>query len=158
MVIIFSGIPGCGKTTIAKKLAARLKKHGTVRLFISDNLTPPVYKKFFTLLKIHKGAFYFLIFDATFYLKTWRDKMEKIAAGEPMITIYVRSSLKTALRRNKRRSPRVPEKAVHIIYRRFQPPEHADVVIDTDKTTADKAVTEILRVLKAMPKFAEEIR
>ena len=46
MVIIFCGIPGCDKTTIAKDLFYRLKKFGSVNIFISDELEPSLYKKF----------------------------------------------------------------------------------------------------------------
>lgn len=150
MIILFCGIPGSGKTTIAKKLAAQLKKRGSVRLFISDKLKPPVYKKFFRLLKENAGEYDYLIFDATFYRKKWRDNMVALSCRiAPLLTVYVKCSLATALKRNRRRRPKIPEKAVHIIYHRFEPPKWPDAVIDTENLTLAQAVKVILALLNS---------
>ena len=57
MIIIFCGIPGSGKTTIAKRLVEHLRKQGSVKHFISDELKPPVYKKFFQILPENLGKY-----------------------------------------------------------------------------------------------------
>lgn len=151
MVIIFSGIPGSGKTTIAKllanKLRSKLGRKTTTKLFISDALSPPVYKKFFRLLHDNLGKYDFLIFDGTFYRRAWRDKMKKIARGEKTILVYVYASIPTAVKRNRKRRPHILERVVHIMARRFEPPKNADIVLDTEKLTPTQAAQKILRSL-----------
>lgn len=156
MVIIFYGIPGCGKTTIAKKLTASLRnpesarRAATVKLFISDKLKPPVYQKFFQLFKENAGKADFLIFDATFYKRKWREKMKLLArrSQEKVITVYVRCDLKTALQRNRRRMPKIPEKAVHIIFHQFESPKKPDIIINSEKTTAEQAAQKIFAFIR----------
>ncbi len=148
MVIIFCGIPGCGKTVRAKKLAERLKKLGSVRLFISDKLRPPVYKKFFQLLKENLSRYNFLIFDGTFYKKIWRDKMKKIARREKVAIIHMDCSLKTALERNRKRYPRIPEKAVHIIFHQMEKPKNPEIFIDAEKLNVAQSAEKIFNFIK----------
>lgn len=154
MVIIFCGIPGSGKTTIAKKLASSLRSasrrsgNHSVKLFVSDNLKPPVYKKFFRLLAENLGKYDFLIFDATFYKKAWREKMKKIAKGHSVLTVYLKCPLPIAIQRNKKRRAGIPEKAVHIIASKFEEPKHPDIIIDTEKTPVSESVKKILGMLK----------
>lgn len=149
MVIIFCGIPGSGKTTAAKILAKRLKKLGRAALFVSDKLKPPVYKKFFKLLKENLGKYDYLIFDGTFYKRKWRRKIIGLAKNKKTILVYFQCPLKTALLRNKKRRPSIPEKAVHIIYRQMEAPEKPDLAIDTGKTSASKAAAKILNYIKS---------
>lgn len=152
MVIIFCGIPGSGKTTVAKRVTKRLRKYGSAKLFISDELTPPVYKKFFRLLSEHLGTHDFLVFDATFYKKAWREKMRRIAKGHTFCVVYAQCRLPVAIQRNKKRraglrhaEAGIPEKAVHIMAARFEEPTYPDVVIDTEKMSISESVKKIMR-------------
>lgn len=148
MVILFSGIPGCGKTTIVRLIAMRLRKLGSLRIFISDKLRSPVYQKFFKLLRVHAGRYDFLIFDATFYKKKWRDEMRRIAKKERVFIVYLDCSLRTALERNKKRRAGIPEKAVYIVFHQFEKPKRPDIIIDTEKTGADDAALHIFKMIK----------
>jgi len=150
MVIIFCGVPGSGKSTIAKGLAAKLKKWGNYKLFVSDKVSRGVYKKIPQFLKENLGKVSFILIDATFYKKKWRDMVYKIAKEkkEKVFTIYLHCQLKTCLKRNKERKPSIPEKAVHIIYHQMEKPKKPDVSIDTDKVGPKEAISQILREIK----------
>ena len=152
MVILFCGIPGSGKTTIAKRLAKRLQTAGRVKIFISDKLKPPVYQKFFRLLKENIKRYDFLIFDATFYKTQWRQKMKTLAKGEKVITVYLSCSLKTALERNKKRRPRIPEKAVHIISSQMAKPKTPDIILNTEAISIADAVNKVFNAVLKMKK------
>lgn len=167
MVIVFTGIPGCGKTTIATKLSKRLEKLGTVKLFISDKLKPPVYKKFFNLLVENLSRCDFLIFDGTFFKRKWREEMRRLArnSGSPrkhakdiksrknakeeeIVLVYIRCSVETAIERNHARKADIPDQAVYTIANQFEEPEHPDVIIDTEKVSAEEAVEKIFDFVK----------
>ncbi|MCL5411192.1 MAG: ATP-binding protein [Patescibacteria group bacterium] len=145
---MFCGIPGCGKTTIAKQLVENLQKVGTVKRFTSDELKPPVYEKFFKLLKENLGKFNFLIFDATFYKKRWQKKLVALAKGEKAITVYVYCSLKTAIERNKSRKSHIPEQAIRSISRKMEAPENPEVIINTESLSTNESVEEIIKEIK----------
>lgn len=147
MVIIFCGIPGTGKTTIAKKLLSRLKKIGRTKIFISDELTPPVYKKFFGLAEENAGKCDFLVFDATFYKSKWRQKIKSLAKGDKVLVVYLFCSLKTAIERNKKRRAKIAEKAIHIIFNQMEKPRNPDIAIDTEKTSVKDSVKKILEFI-----------
>lgn len=150
MTIIFCGIPGSGKSTIAKRLVNKLKKSGSYKLFVSDKVTRSVYKKIFQFLKENLNKVDFIIIDATFYKEKWRDMVYKIAKEkkEKVLTIYLHCSLKTSLLRNKKRKPKILEKAVHIIYHQMEEPKKPDVSIDTDKVGPEGAISKILREIR----------
>lgn len=149
MVILFCGIPGSGKTTIAQNLVGRLEKISKTKLFVSDKLKPPVYKKFFRLIKENRGLYDFLIFDGTFYKKSWREKMKKLAGREKFLLIYIKCSLSVALKRNRKRSPSIPERAIHIIYRQMEIPKRADLTINSGKLSVAESVKRALRLIKS---------
>jgi predicted kinase len=85
MIVLFCGIPGSGKTTIAELLAERLAHLGRVQVLSSDKLKRPVYAKFFKLLAPDQKRADFLIFDATFYKKEWRQQVKSLAQGEEVV-------------------------------------------------------------------------
>lgn len=147
MIIIFCGVPGAGKTTIANKLIPKLKGIGSVQSFTSDELRPPVYKKFFTLLSQNLGKSDFLIFDATFYKKAHREKIKALAKREKILTIFVDVSLKTALLRNRRRKVGIPERGVRALFDRMEKPTRPDLHIDTERMSAQAASDTIFRLI-----------
>jgi len=149
MVILFCGIPGSGKTTIAEILATRLSATGRVKLLTSDRMKPPVYRRLFQALKAGRGEGDFFILDATFYKKEWRDRVAELAAGETVVTVYLHCPRELALQRNRERRPNISERALHIVYHRMEPPDHPDLAIDTSKTTPEQAAELICRRLRA---------
>ncbi|HZA52764.1 MAG TPA: ATP-binding protein [Candidatus Udaeobacter sp.] len=147
MIILFCGIPGSGKSTIAKMLADRLAALGRVRILSSDKLRPPVYRKFFRALAPEQKRPDFLIFDATFYKEEWREQVRSLAQGEELITVYLDCPLEVTLQRNRARQPSISEKAVHIIFHQMKPPKNPNLRIDTATTTAIDATAKIFEFI-----------
>ena len=143
MIILFCGIPGSGKTTIAKIVAERLATLGQVQLLSSGKLKPPVYRKLFRALAPDEKRAEFVILDATFYKKESRRQVRALARGEKVVTVYLDCSLEVALQRNRARQPNISERAVHIIFHQMEPPEHPSLRIDTATTSAADAARKI---------------
>jgi len=138
MVIIFCGVPGSGKSTIAKLLKEKLEKFGKTRIFVSDKVSGKVYKR-------------------------WRDEVLALAGEEAVIVIYVYCKLETCIERNKKRKPSLPERVIHIINRKIERPENPYVSINTDTTQPEEAVSKVLAKVTTrkqndhFPKFASQI-
>jgi tRNA uridine 5-carbamoylmethylation protein Kti12 len=148
VIIIFCGIPGCGKTTVAELLAERLPVHGPIQLLTSDKLRPPVYKKLFRALATNEKRADFVILDATFYKREWRQQVKALAVSEKVITVYLECPLSTALERNRTRRANISEKAIRIIFHKFEPPMNPTIKIDTTVTAAVRAADQIFEFIK----------
>jgi adenylylsulfate kinase-like enzyme len=148
MIIIFCGIPGSGKTTIAERLQQQLSGLGRVQLWSSDQLRGPVYRKFLKALAPDRERADFTLFDATFYKKEWRRQIRAAAGGEQVITVYLECSLKLALERNRERRPNVSVKALHIVFHKMERPENPPVTIDTAAMSAPDAAAKIFNFIK----------
>jgi tRNA uridine 5-carbamoylmethylation protein Kti12 len=148
MIIMFCGIPGSGKTTIAEMLAARLGDLGRVQLVSSDKLKGPVYRKMLKTLGPDQRRAEFVIFDGTFYKKAWREQVEALAHDEKIITVYLECALGIALERNRQRRPNISEKALHIVFHRMEPPECPTIKIDTANVPARDAAATIFEHVK----------
>ncbi|HTM08529.1 MAG TPA: AAA family ATPase [Verrucomicrobiae bacterium] len=143
MIILFCGIPGSGKTTISDILAARLAKIGRVKVLSSDRLRPPVYRRIFNTLESDRGKEDFLILDATFYKKEWRERVEALARDERVLTVHLECRREAALKRNQQRRPKISDRALHIVYHRMERPERPGIAIDTETTGAEAAAERI---------------
>ncbi len=150
MTILFCGIPGAGKTTIATKLAAKLEDLWKVRLFSSDALRAPVYKKLLNLLEESEEKFDFLIFDATFYREEHRANMKSHARGIVIIA-FCDVSLETALARNKERAAKIPVIGLQTIAGHFERPIDPDVYLNTEELSADEAARRLFRYITELP-------
>jgi predicted kinase len=148
MIILFCGMPGCGKTTIAKLLAERLAGLGPVQLLSSDDLKSPVYAKIFRALAPQRRSAPFVILDATFYKREWRRQVRALAGNEDVMTVYIHCPIDVAVQRNRARQPRVAERVIHIMRRRMEPPAHPTVAIDTAATTPAEAAEKIFRLIQ----------
>jgi len=145
MVIIFCGVPGSGKSTIARRLIQELKKLGKVKFLISDEIRRRRYEQIYQWLQKNLNTTDYLIVDATFYKKEWREKVKEIANSQNVFTIFLYCSLKTCLERNQKRKPSFPERVIHIIDAEIEKPEKPDISIDTDKIKPEEAVSQILK-------------
>lgn len=145
MIVIFCGIPGSGKTTAAELLAKELKKKGKVKIFTSDKISGSFYRKIPRILKENLNQVDFLILDATFYKKEWRDLVRKLAKGERIITVYLECPVPVCIERNKKRKSGIPEKAVHIMAHQMEKPKRPDIFINTEKIKSKQAVKLILK-------------
>lgn len=148
MIIIFCGIPGSGKTTIAETLAECLTAFGRVQMLSSDRIRAPVYRRFLKALEPNQRREDFLIFDATFYKKDWRQQIRAVAQGEKVITVYLHCPLEVALKRNKERRGKISERAVHIIFHQMELPKNPSIAIDTAATGVTDAVSRILALVR----------
>ncbi|MFQ6049977.1 MAG: hypothetical protein ACE5J0_03015, partial [Candidatus Paceibacterales bacterium] len=90
------------------------------------------------------GKFNFILIDATFYKKKWREMVYEIYQRNKTFTLYVHCPLKICLERNKLRKNPLPEKVIHIIHHQLEKPKHPDLEIDTKKTELSKATSLIL--------------
>ena len=147
MIIIFCGIPGSGKTTIAKLLSEILTNFGRVKLIVSDEISGKVYKRILTQLTESLSEMDYIVVDATFYKKRWREMVEAIAGRDTILLCYLCCPLDTCLARNKERNPSLPEKVIHIISKEMERPLKPDISINTEKIPPQTAACEIaLRV------------
>ena len=156
MIILFCGIPGSGKTTIAEILATRLSATGRVKLLTSDRMRPPVYRRMFQALEAGRREEDFFILDATFYKKEWRDRVAELAAAEPIVTVYLHCPRELALQRNRERLLKISERALHIVYHRMEQPDRPDLAIDTSKNTPEQAAELIHRRVRAHETHASD--
>jgi adenylylsulfate kinase-like enzyme len=147
VIILFCGIPGSGKSTVSTLLAERLKALGTVQLVNSDRLRGPIYRNLLKLAAPEQRAADFLILDATFYKREWREQIKAIAQPEKTIVVFLESPLNVALERNRIRDPKISVRAVHIMYHRMERPEDADLVIDTTMINPEAAAERIFEII-----------
>jgi len=148
VIILFCGIPGSGKSTIAGLLAARLAELGDVRILSSDNLRAPVYKKIFDAIAAGRKPGELLILDATFFQKELRRQVKILAQSENVIRVYLDCPLEVALQRNRARRPNISEKAVRVVFHRMEPPAHPSLRIDTAAISAAGAAARIFEFVK----------
>ena len=146
MILILCGPPASGKSTIAMRLAERIKDF---KLISSDEFKRRTYKHMFAETERWAGRVKHLILNGTFYKKEWRGKIKEISEmkGEKVLTAYITCSLQTCLKRNELREDRIEKKAVRVIYNQIEKPETPDILIDTDVSSVDEAVETILKSL-----------
>jgi len=146
MIILLCGGVGAGKSTLAHRLSEWL---GDARVLSSDSFKRRVYERLLLELESNIGKQKYLILDATFYRKIYRDRVREIAMGRDKIfTIYLKCPLVVCLERNRRRSGAVSESAVHIIHRLFEEPENPDLVLNTAEVGVDEALERVLENLQ----------
>jgi predicted kinase len=109
----------------------------------------------FKIIETGRGDEDFLILDATFYKKEWRDKVATLAAAEAVVTVSLDCARDVALARNRERRPNISERALHIVYHRMEPPQSPDLKIDTAAASAEEAAERIFNFVTALAPRAE---
>lgn len=162
MIIIFCGVPACGKSTVVEKFVRRIKNIGaSYKLLVSDKVPNQVYEKIFRNLKENIEENEYIIVDATFYKREWREKVQEIARenDEDLLTVYLHCDLETSLKRNEQRKEeeRVSKKAIRIIKEEIERPENPELEFDTDLVNSEEIVDKLLAELSIPPPKDEKV-
>ncbi len=166
-VIWLTGIPASGKSTIARKLADKLREKGLkVEILESDEvrkvLTPrPAYTDeerdwFYGVVLIWLAKLLYkhgvcVVIDATAHKRAYREKARQ-EFGKNFIEVYVKCSIETAMKRDPKGLYKAAlEGKIRTLPGLQVPYEESpnpDVVVDTERMTPDECVEEILRKLQ----------
>ena len=159
-LLIFCGIPGSGKTTIAGLVVksdpdAVHIQTDAVRATISEPTFSPeesdfVYGTAAAAAREALDAGRLVILDATFGSRRRRERTLGALAGHysRVDVVHVVCDLQVALERNAARAGRaaVPEAILLDMLRKFEVPQGA-VAVDSSRTSPEEAAGEIIRVL-----------
>ncbi len=138
MLIIFTGIPASGKSSLARELKRRLElENESIEIVDSDEIRRKTYHTNFdpslesfireeSLFKInnHLKAGKHVISDDINYYQSMRHELKEIARDNKDIfqIIYFDIPLKTALKRNEERGEPIPQEVIYKIHDKFDIP------------------------------------
>jgi predicted kinase len=154
-LIIFCGIPGSGKTTIAKIVAERLGSVVHIQTdAIRSMISKPRYSRtelrfaYRSVTAVAREALkneYDVILDGTFLKEEFRDEALHRLAGlyRSALLVHVACDFSVAYERNVARREIVPKESFVRLYSRFERPRHA-LRIDSEKTSPELAAQAIL--------------
>jgi len=154
VIIVVFGPVASGKSTIAKMVAERLSGS---RLISSDMFRRKTYSRLMREVERLRELHKYVVVDETFYKRKWRDELLRATGDTPVVWVYVCCSLETCLRRNRERGSPVPERAVHIIWNEFEPPETPDVKMDTDHLSPEEAAERVLSFVRAPSRLEQAV-
>jgi O-phosphoseryl-tRNA(Sec) kinase len=184
MLIILSGLPSSGKSTLARKIAKILEFDFSMNIIIIEsdairNMIPsyreqrfnpdhePIVRSAMLVLIEHflqQG--YLVINDDMNYYKSMRHDLLEIAIemNVPFVVIYISTSKEIALSWNEKRGLPIPQDVIEDVYNKFDIPGKdyewdrpiftVDLSTVAVKTAANEAVT-LIRDLLSKPKFSE---
>lgn len=157
-LLVFCGIPGGGKTTVARLVADSV---GNSILIQTDGiramLAHPtfsrdesrfVYDACFEVAKTALRNGYLVILDGTFMREDYRSEARKRLRGSysRADTVWVACGLETALERNAHRQDPVPPEKVKGIFLGFEAPKRA-VKVDSSRLSPRVAANRVKRAL-----------
>jgi predicted kinase len=164
-VVLISGIPGAGKTTVSKMLAAKLPKAAHIsldqvrKMIVGGYKSPTImpwddetkkqyylsFKNAFVLTENFIAAGYRVIVDDTMHAGDLYQEWNKYFSKFHVLKILLYPSPENALRRNRERSSHfVDEKVLLEVYKNFQKYDYSDwLVIDNGDQTVEETVTAI---------------
>ena len=154
-LLVFCGIPGAGKSTIARLVAARLE--GTVHIqtdAVRSMISNPTYTNeesefVYSVCIMMAGEAlqrgYNAILDGTFLREEYREDALKQLGGayDSYLVIYVHCDVRTAYLRNMSRKVGVPQDRFNQMLPRLQEPADA-LKIDSGKKSAELAAEAVL--------------
>ena len=158
-LVVFCGIPGSGKTTIASALSVKLPRSAHIQTDMVRAMVHPqkysagesrfVYSAVIALGRTALISGYDAILDGTFLREDFRrealDRLAHLSATH--LVAHVVCGPELALRRNAGREDAVPEDRVLRIYRNFEVPKGA-VAIDTSQVGPEEAAEALLARLE----------
>ncbi len=159
-VLLFCGIPGSGKSSVARKVAGKLD-----RAFIAQTdsirgmiLAPTytseesrmVYRMLFGIGREALKSGYTLLMDGTFLKEEYRREALQALSGfySRSFIVWVDCDPETAIARNNNRPAAVPAEKVREFQRIFEPPPSA-IRVDTSKESIEAAAESVLRAISA---------
>ena len=155
-LLIFCGIPGSGKTTIARLVAGSVKdsiliQTDSVRAMLahpafSSAESRFVYDACFGIAREALKNGYLVMLDGTFMREEYRSeaRSELRRYYSRADTVWVSCGLETALKRNAKRKARVPPEKVEGMFRGFEPPKRA-LKADTSRLSPSVAANRVIR-------------
>ena len=157
-LVIFCGIPGSGKTTIARVVAEKtprsvLVQTDALRAMIArpnygGEESGLVYDGCMAVAREALRRGYTVLLDGTFMREEYRERARRTLRGYAAATdvVHVSCELEVALRRNSARHARIPPAKVRSIHRRFQEPRRA-IRVDSTRLSPGRAAAQILERL-----------
>ncbi|MCL2514296.1 MAG: adenylyl-sulfate kinase [Oscillospiraceae bacterium] len=174
MAVWFTGLPGSGKTSVAACLENMLlKANKPAYLLDEENLRlglnseaglknaaggENVRRTAETALLMADAGLITLVSTVSPYNKLRRLARERISAAFPFIEVYISTDIKICAKRDKKG---MYQKAFLGLINDFtgvsapyEPPENPEIIIDTEKLTAEEAAAAIFRHIKKIEKEA----
>ena len=160
-LILLSGIPGSGKTTIGKELSAGLKRSVHVQtdairaMIASPDYSSPesrfVYEAATGVAEAALAAGYDVILDATFPREEFRREAVSRLHGlsHAWLVVWVSCDPLLAYKRNAERSQKVPLESFLRLWRNFEPPR-GSLKIDSEKISPGDAAEIIMTELEKL--------
>jgi len=157
-LVVFCGIPGAGKTTIARLVANSfensilIETDGVRRMLARPSFSPGesrfVYSACFAIAKEALKTGHFVLLEGTFLREEYRLEARKVLRRYyvRVDTIWVRCDLETALERNSVRDAVVPAVKVEAMFDAFEVPNVA-VRVDTSRMTPESASRRVVLAL-----------
>lgn len=145
-LIMLCGIPGSGKSTVARELIRQL---GDVEVIATDAIggRGRRYGKLHRRLEELTGVRRYVVLDGTFYSRERRNEVR--AQDCPVLLVYLNCPLELCLARNRDRRDGIPERGVHAMARRFEPPSEDERALEirTDQTDPEATARRIYRAV-----------
>ncbi len=157
-LVIFCGIPGGGKTTIAKLVAGSFERSilietDVVRGMLARPSFEPeesrfVYDACFGMAEAALGGGYFVALEGTFLKEDYRQEaLSRLGRFSSRTdAVWVDCDLETTLRRNSARRAVVPPERVRSMFEMLEPPRDA-IRVDSSLMTAESAAKRVLAAL-----------
>lgn len=144
VLLILTGLPASGKTTVAKRLGERIED---LAIISSDDLRrqgkpSELWDRMRAVAREELERGRTVVADATNYTQAHRKRFISAAEdlGCPYLLVYFEAGVKTLLERNLLREEKIPSAAIRRLAKLFEEPEiESTIVIDTEELNPEEA-------------------